>query len=119
MSGVLSGQPRVEKGHRPELNQVSKMSSSWRNSAAGRPHTSHADGPAGAAVTEVWPSGQYQAGIRWPHHSCLLMFQSRISVIQCSQTLTNRSGGICVLPERVASRAAAARAVSYTHLTLP
>ena len=92
----------------PELNQVSKMSSSWRSSAAGRAHTSQAFGPAGSADTVVCPSGQYQAGIRWPHHSWRLTFQSRISVIQCSQTFTKRSGRICVVPERVASRAAAA-----------
>ena len=46
-----SGQPSVENGHRPELNQVSKMSGSWASSAAGRPHTSQAAGPSGSALT--------------------------------------------------------------------
>ena len=39
---MASGQPRVENGHRPELNHVSKMSGSWRSSAAGRPQASQA-----------------------------------------------------------------------------
>ena len=68
-SGVSSGQPRVLNGHRPLLNQVSKMSVSWVSSAAGRPQVAQASGPASASVTVMWPSGQYQAGIRWPHHS--------------------------------------------------
>jgi len=73
----------------------------------------------GVAVTVVCPSGQYQAGIRWPHHSWRLTFQSRISVIQCSQTLTKRSGRIWVLPDLVASRAAAARgATRMNHCVL-
>ena len=42
---MSSGQPRVENGHRPELNQVSKMSGSCVSSAAGRPQTSQASGP--------------------------------------------------------------------------
>ena len=45
-SAVSSGQPRVENGHRPELNQVSKMSGSWvqlRRRAA--PQVSQAGGP--------------------------------------------------------------------------
>ena len=29
-------------------------------------------------ATVTWPSGQYHAGIRWPHHSCRDTFQSRI-----------------------------------------
>ena len=66
---MSSGQPSVENGQRPELNQVSKMSGSCCSSAAGRPHTSQALGPAASAETVTWPSGQYQAGIRWPHHS--------------------------------------------------
>ncbi len=33
-NSVCCGQPRVEKVHRPELNQVSRTSSSWRNSTS-------------------------------------------------------------------------------------
>ena len=74
------------------------MSSSWRSSAR-RPAAGRAGaGPAGSAVTVIWPSGQYQAGIRWPHHSWRLTFQSRISVSQCSQTASKRSGTIRVWP---------------------
>ena len=108
---MSSGQPRVENGHRPELNHVSKMSGSWVSSAAGRPHVSQADGPVSAAVSVTWPSGQYQAGIRWPYHSWRLTFQSRMFVSQFSQTFSKRSGRIPVRPERVASRAASARGV--------
>jgi hypothetical protein len=64
------------------------MSGSWVSSAAGRPHASQADGPPISELTETWPSGQNQAGIRWPHHSCRETFQSRMFVSQCSQTLT-------------------------------
>ena len=116
---MASGQPSVENGHRPELNQVSKMSGSWVSSDAGRAHTSQAGGPAGSAVTVTWPSGQYQAGIRWPHHSWRETFQSRMPVIQCSQALTNRSGRIRVSPSRVASSAdAASGAVLTNHWVL-
>ena len=41
---MLSGQPRVEKGHRPLLYHVSKMSGSWVSSAAGRPQVPQAAG---------------------------------------------------------------------------
>ena len=51
----------------------------------------------------TWPSGQYQAGIRWPHHSWRERFQSRMFVSQCSQTASNRSGTIRVPPSRVAA----------------
>ncbi len=112
---MSSGQPRVENGHRPELNQVSKMSGSWVSCDAGLAHTSHAAGPAGSADTETWPSGQYQAGIRCPHHSCRDTFQSRMPVIQCSHVLTNRSGRIRVSPPRVASSADAASGPVFTN----
>ena len=36
--------------------------------------------------------------MRCPHHSCRDTFQSRMPVIQCSHTLTNRSGRIRVSP---------------------
>ena len=39
------------------------------------PHTGHAVGSSTAANS--CPSGQYHTGIRWPHHSCREMFQSR------------------------------------------
>ena len=33
------------------------------------PHTSHALGPSAASDTVMCSSGQYHAGMRWPHHS--------------------------------------------------
>ncbi|CAB4543866.1 unannotated protein [freshwater metagenome] len=41
-SSVLSGQPKVENGHKPEENQVSRTSGSWTYPAGGvssGPHT--------------------------------------------------------------------------------
>ena len=102
---VSSGQPSVENGQRPLLNHVSKMSLSRVRSAAGRAQTSQASGPSISADTVACPSGQYQAGIRCPHHSWRLTFQSRISVSQCSQTFSNRSGMIRVRPLLVAASA--------------
>ena len=61
-----------------------------------------------SADTVTWPSGQYQAGIRWPHHSWRETFQSRMLVSQCSQVFSNRSGRIRVRPDRVASSARSA-----------
>ena len=105
---MSSGQPSVENGHSPELNHVSKMSGSWMSSAAARPQDTQASGPASRALTVTCPSGQYQAGIRWPHHSWRLTFQSRIPVSQFSQVFSKRSGRIRVVPARVAASAASA-----------
>ena len=62
----MSGQPRVEKGHRALENQVSSTSGSrwmcleW--------HFSHS--VASVRDTVMWPqSSQYHTGIWWPHHS--------------------------------------------------
>src|SRR4030095_1664318 len=71
---VSSGQPSVEKGHRPEENQVSRTSGSWRS---GPLHFGHAV----RSTRETWtePSlSQYQAGMRWPHHSCREMHHRRL-----------------------------------------
>jgi hypothetical protein len=68
----------VEKGQRPEENQVSSTSSSWRRLAP--PQVVQAAGVWRATVT--WPSGQYQAGIWWPHQSWRLMHQSWMLRIQ-------------------------------------
>ena len=84
------------------------MSGSWVSSAAGRSQVSQAAGPSGSALTVTCPAGQYQAGMRWPHHSWRDTFQSRMLVNQCSHTFSKRSGRIAVRPERVASRAASA-----------
>ena len=105
----------MENGHSPELNQVSKMSGSWVSRAAGAPHASQAGGPSISALTVAWPSGQYQAGMRWPHHSWRDTFQSRMPVSQCSQTFSKRSGRIRVRPDRVAWSAAAASGPVFTN----
>ena len=71
---MSSGQPSVEYGQSCDENHVSRTSGSCSSSAD--PHVAHGVGIlAGATVT--WPSGQYHAGMRWPHQSCREMFQSR------------------------------------------
>ena len=75
----LSGQPRVEKGHRAELNQVSSTSSSRVRWVL--PHFSQRVGS--SRLTLMWPqSSQVQAGIWWPHHSWREMHQSWTFSIQ-------------------------------------
>src|ERR1043166_6740463 len=76
-SGVWSGQPRVEKGQRPLLNQVSSTSVSWRSLA--EPHCGHVLGSSRATVMCLF--SQYQAGTRWPHQSWCEMHQSRMLYI--------------------------------------
>ena len=78
-SGVWSGQPMVEKGHRAEENQVSRTSVSWARSPP--PQLAQALGSSLATVT--WPHpAQDQAGMRWPHQICREMHQSRMLFIQ-------------------------------------
>ena len=75
----MSGQPRVEKGHRAEENQVSSTSGSrWMWVL---PHFSHTVGS--WRETVMWPqSSQYHTGIWWPHHSWREMHQSWTFSIQ-------------------------------------
>ncbi len=80
---MSSGQPRVEKGHRPLENQVSSTSSSCRSSVA--PHSAQALGSCLATVT--CPFGQYHAGIRCPHQSWRDTHQSRMPSIQVKKVL--------------------------------
>ena len=65
---VCSGQPMVENGHMPEENQVSSTSGSWVQPSPG--------GSSSGPTQRISPSGPYQTGIRWPHHSCREMHQS-------------------------------------------
>jgi hypothetical protein len=77
----LSGQPSVENGHSADENQVSRMSSSWRSVGRRR---SRAQVVASVRLTVMWlHAPQYQAGMRWPHHSWREMHQSLMLVIQC------------------------------------
>ena len=75
-SGVSSGHPSVANGHRAELNQVSRTSSS-----CSQPSPSGGSSP-------TWTSGslpgspRYQTGRRCPHHSCRETHQGRIRSIQ-------------------------------------
>ena len=80
--------------------------------------SAQAFGPAGSSETVTCPAGQYHAGIRWPHQSWRLTFQSRISVSQCSQTFSKRSGRMTVSPFRVAARAASASGFVRTNLVV-
>ena len=44
----------------------------------------------------------YQTGMRWPHHSCREMHQSRMPPSQRFQVVTKRSGVIISLPSATA-----------------
>ena len=50
-------------------NHVSKMSGSWSAWRRGAADLARRRARRRSAITVTWPSGQYQAGIRWPHHS--------------------------------------------------
>ena len=76
---MCSGQPMVEKGHRAELNQVSRTSVSRVRCAA--PHLPQEVGS--SMATMISPqSSQVQAGIWWPHQIWREMHQSRMLCIQ-------------------------------------
>ena len=79
-SSLLSlGQPRVEKGHRAEENQVSSTSSSWRMWVEWQ--CWHSVGS--VSLTVISPqSSHVQAGMRWPHQSWREMHQSWTFSIQ-------------------------------------
>ena len=73
----MSGHPIVLNGQSCELNQVSSVSASCSSAP---PH-SHRSGACSA--TTIFPHAlQYQAGMRWPHHSCREMHQSWMLYIQ-------------------------------------
>src|SRR4051812_3326987 len=74
-------------GHNHEENQVSRTSSSWRRGDPVRPGVScEPDSPytrdhsrcasSSVSATTNLPCSSYQAGIRWPHQSCLDIHQS-------------------------------------------
>src|SRR5699024_967406 len=105
-SAVRSGQPIVENGHSPEENQVSSTSVSWvypaGASSSGPTHTTS-------------PSGPYQMGIRWPHHSCREMHQSCMSSTQSNQRGSWLVGWITVSTSRTASPAILANSNTRTY----
>ncbi len=103
---MSSGQPRVENGHRADENQVSSTSSSWVQPAGGE-----SSGPKQASS----PSGEYQTGIRCPHHSCRLMHQSRRLSTHWKYRPRSDSGSITTRPSRTASAAAFASVSTRTH----
>ena len=65
------------------------------------PHVAQASGSSRATVT--WPSGQYHAGMRWPHQSCREMFQSRRLSSQPTYARCHRSGQNVMRPSSAAS----------------
>ncbi len=71
-SGVVSGHPIIENGHRADENQVSSTSSSC---LTGPLHFGHSLNSTLEAVS-LPQASQYHTGILWPHHSCLDMHQS-------------------------------------------
>src|SRR5207245_4129334 len=97
-SGVCSGQPSVENGHKAEENQVSSTSGSWINSCppqfgqcvggvlatiglASKGMTQVPSGLVDSKISALQPL-QYQAGIWWPHQIWREMHQSLMSRIQ-------------------------------------
>jgi len=75
---VLVGQPRVEKGQSPELNQVSSTSVSCVSCPD--PQRGQVVGASRATMASLH-SPQYHAGTRWPHQSWREMHQSRMLYI--------------------------------------
>jgi hypothetical protein len=65
--------------------------------------------PVGApTLATIAPHAQCHTGIRCPHQSWRLMFQSRIPSIQSMYTFVQRSGWNCTRPSRTAWIAGAA-----------
>src|SRR4029078_11036030 len=108
---LFSGQPRVENGHSADENQVSRMSPSWRRLPL--LHVGHAVGSWRATITS--PHSQYQAGMRWPHHSWREMHQSLMLVIQCMYVFVHSSGTNFVLPCSTALTPSSASVAAFTH----
>src|SRR4029077_17688184 len=104
-SAVFAGHPSVEKGHSPELNQVSRTSGSCSRFVD--PHVAHFAGASRATV--ICPcSLQYHAGIRCPHHSCRDSVQSRMFFIQLRNSSRRLSGSIRISPCSTAAIAGSA-----------
>src|SRR5660398_275826 len=87
-SFVSLGHPKVTKGQRAELNQVSRTSSSCLSSP---PQSGHKSGASSVTTTPSHDS-QYQTGRRCPHHSWRLRHHGRIFRIQSRYTSVHRSG---------------------------
>ncbi|SLI05423.1 Uncharacterised protein [Mycobacteroides abscessus subsp. abscessus] len=103
---MASGQPIVENGHRPEENQVSRTSGSCTQpSGAVSPGPRHTTSP----------SGPYQIGMRWPHHSWREMVQSCMLSTHSNQRGSWLAGWMTTWPLRTASPAALASASTLTH----
>src|SRR5438552_3341514 len=79
----------VEKGQRPELNQVSSTSGSCSNLSD--PQRAQPDGASRATMIS-WQLPQCQAGMRWPHHNCRETHQSRMLYIHSKYVLVQFSG---------------------------
>jgi hypothetical protein len=61
------------------------------------------------------PSGPYQTGMRWPHHSWRLMHQSCMSSTQPKNLAFISGGCSTVRPSRTASPAAFASGATFTN----
>ena len=96
---MSSGQPSVANGQSADENHVSSTSGS--RVARAEPHSAHASGSVSAQVT--CPSGQYQIGSWWPHHSWRDTFQGRIAFSQSSATLLCTGGWNVTRPDSIAS----------------
>ena len=81
------------------------------------PHVAQALGS--SIETVWWPSGQYQTGMRWPHHNWREMFQSRRLSIHWRYGLTHRSGENATRPSSTAAFAGAFRLATFTNHCWP
>ena len=102
---MSAGQPSVENGHSPELNQVSRTSGSCSRFVD--PHVAHFAGASRTTVTCLF-SLQYHAGIRCPHQSCRDNVQSRIFLIQLKYSSRRFSGTISISLRSTAAMAGSA-----------
>src|SRR5436305_13889103 len=96
----------VANGQSAEENQVSSTSGSWVQPAGGS-----SSGPRQASS----PDGEYQTGIRCPHHSCRLMHQSCRLSTQPKYRPANSGGLTCTRPSRTAAPAASASGPTRTY----
>ena len=94
---------------------MSSTSSSWRSSL--EPHSAHSAGAVSATV--MWPSGQYQTGIRCPHQIWREMHHGRTFSSQSRQTREKRSGVKRTRPSLTAAIAgAASSSIAHHHWSM-
>ena len=107
---MRSGQPRVEQGHSPEENQVSRTSSSWRSSVP-----RHFGQVAGASrATSSLRKGSTRPGCGGPTRAAA---DAPVldSLSQWKYVFVHCSGRITVFPSRTAAIAGSASGFMFNH----